>query len=1082
MMKKNTILKILSFVLVLTMVVAAVLLTGCGNKKEDPKASQEELDAAKAALAAAQAEIEKIQANLDKMSKDGSATADDLKKAQEELEAAKKALEELTAAAVTPEDVAAATALWNDDSEDAEFSKKAYEAKAKALRDSKKTPQYEAADADAVYAEVIGWEDTVLATAFKVDVIKAIFAEMEAKFEAIVKIADKYDAELAKLTPDADGGKLVLPEATDKATQLDELKRLHKLIVDSAEIAFNGATEKVAEPKKEAYDTLVAAYEVLKTLKAKDEAILAAAAAADKSIGANDPTYYVKANNDANEVIGKRFDAKEGDVVIAHTAEDEKDYRIVDILDAGYKYAKYFAPITLNDLASYKNYIEKKTRYEELDAASKEFTTLYTTLTNLQNFKTVDPIFADYTKIEDTDGKKVDTWLEKYGLLAKALIEYDPKTVSDADKAKYDEENLKTTAENAIKAANAAYIVNGVDTAKGNLLGGYARVLAVRNIVNTLKAVKEEYVDPAVKGSTQNLKDQIQTELVTDGVLYTHIDTLIDVYKRIADVQDAVNALTYTKKAEAINDLLGIQSWDKVNQIKAEVLTLIGIKEDVDDQTAELIATFARDVNKDDKEEDLAKLVVSTYTKLDPVTEEEVTVRRVWNKVTFVNSDKLTTIAAAVDAAFGAKLPAENEQNATILANYTEITKEFKAQLAYATTAFTNMKADFQAKYDEVKSVIYGEDHAVKAITLPNMKAIMWAKSEIDALEKGYDADFTNAAGAGKFVVEEYTDKDEKKQTIKYGEFRTELEKAVTGIYKLAANADAEAAAIRALIADNKLAEYTNLNQNPYATQAIEKFIAWCVKYLGVETTYKVKELNDKNEEVEVVKTYTAAEYFALVEKYFVEADEKGVNQGILNITIGDSAAYEFVSAQNLGYLKAVEIAAAAKYEAAKAEYAKLKMLPDFATKQNVQDVNRKFVNYVRTFYFDGENTDAVFAYYKDVVGSPIYGMTEKEYKNKKAEVQKVLDAERDDAKAARYASYIKGTGTTFEIAKDTFVNDLTAYATLAAFNAKYFAIEDAETEEARTTALKAFFAAYDYEFVAVSAGSFNAEDYPSAT
>lgn len=374
MMKKNTILKILSFVLVLTMVVAAVLLTGCGNKKEDPKASQAELDAAKAALEAAQAEIEKIQANIDKMTKDGSATADDLKKAQEELEAAQKALDEL-AKASTSEEVY--NALYGEDS-DKTLAK--YAAKVVELADAKRNIEYIvgygeddlALDADrknwnkvgddytkgtnyaafaatpvgAVEVKCLAWMASRLALATSTKVVDQVWADMEAAFAGIKKIVDKYDDELASLLPDANGGKLTLIKTDKDGNKVDQLADLNSyrnwIIKKSAKLKFNGATDEVAEPKKAEYDAIVDAY-------AKLELVYAANDYAEE--------YLVKTYGVTNDTPNGTKDTS----AIEYSHETDTDGKVVEAdKDKNEKLGKFFTDFVLYYEVTVKETVDGK--------------------------------------------------------------------------------------------------------------------------------------------------------------------------------------------------------------------------------------------------------------------------------------------------------------------------------------------------------------------------------------------------------------------------------------------------------------------------------------------------------------------------------------------------------------------------------------------------------------------------------------------------------------------------------------------------------------------------------------------------
>ncbi|MBE6529812.1 MAG: hypothetical protein E7680_04325 [Ruminococcaceae bacterium] len=88
-MKKNTILKVLSFVLLLTFVFSAVLLTGCG--KQEDAAKQTDLEATNEDLKAAKNEIAKLQTAIENL-QEASAASEALSQKVAALEAALEAV------------------------------------------------------------------------------------------------------------------------------------------------------------------------------------------------------------------------------------------------------------------------------------------------------------------------------------------------------------------------------------------------------------------------------------------------------------------------------------------------------------------------------------------------------------------------------------------------------------------------------------------------------------------------------------------------------------------------------------------------------------------------------------------------------------------------------------------------------------------------------------------------------------------------------------------------------------------------------------------------------------------------------
>lgn len=650
-MKKNTILKVLSFVLLLTFVLSAVLLTGCG--KQEDVAKQTDLEATNADLKSAKEEIAKLQTALNEL-KEASAASEALSQKVDALEAAleavsgdPEAIRELVADIATArEELAAAKeelqaavqeatdALNNLDeiyATDAELAAEIAALKEwvngellglmgdlddtdalaslqaqinnrlvksdwiaatavlfKGTEEPRSIQSFEAGivrpykdnESHALAYIAIQYEDEDVAEyeakanllekklyrAISIEDIDATFALRDAEFAKLVKIVDKFEAELRKWEPDRDEsgafiegtGKLGFPGV--EGDQLARLKYLHNLII--------ARNLPITEAQEERYQALLDAQARLRAIEREDNRIYARMV--DFNLGREDvvlykdetikrldgPLYLSKTDSNYTRhggadlrllLLNEVEELDESGKVRVYSIEEDYDYRVAPSFENAEKIIYY--AVGMEDLPGYQNYVTKQARYWELDAARIAFETKYRAdeLTFFMDYNLSSPLLSSYDGIEGTDGAWLDGWKAKYRLEDIRVVRVD--TIGwYKDGTAITEEVTKD-----FELENCFLIINLVDQRNGERLGGYKRVLAIRYFVQTLYDLNATYVEPNVYKdphediTTKNLVGQIKTEvdLGEKYVLWAHLPTLKDILNKQDIIRETIANLEF---------------------------------------------------------------------------------------------------------------------------------------------------------------------------------------------------------------------------------------------------------------------------------------------------------------------------------------------------------------------------------------------------------------------------------------------------------------------------------------------------------------------------------------------------------
>lgn len=1108
-MKKNTILKVLSFVLLLTFVFSAVLLTGCG--KQEDAAKQADLEATNADLKSAQDEITKLQTAIGKL-QEASATSEELsrkvaaletaveavsgdpeaiRQLVAEIEAASEALdaakEELGAAVqeaadalgalddiyATDEELAAAVAELKAEiaALDEIYATKAELADAianlqaqindrlvksdwiaatnvlfKGTEERRSIASFEAGivrvyllDANGKPTEerdsrAIPYEDEdiveyeakadllakKLLRAISVEDIDSTFDLRDAEFAKLVKILDKFDAELTSLEPDKDEngevipgtGKLYFPKAYqdnfygNNPEKVDQLARLDYLkdLIDERELFPTETEEEIAykEAQEARYDAIHEAQDRLAAAEEDDEDIYEHQE--ELGLGRGDTVYLKDETKENLDIIKGEYDEQ---------VAPQFDEELVD--------TTYYA-VDMEDLPGYVNYLNKLARYNALLDAKAEFSRKYPELTHFQDYNITDPMLEAYNGIETIDGAWLDDWKERWALedIRTIVVENDQGEVE---------------IEKDFELENCFIIVDSVDQAQSEgqqvtRLGGYARVLAIRYFVQTLKSLETTYVLPLVAKdehediTTKNLIGQIQTEvkLGANKVLWAHVPTLDDIFAKQDAIYEAIDNLKfelnvdftapisydYNPKANCKKNLLGL---DKLTNGEAILAAIRERVETLKDTMQDLI--------------DLGEALFETYY----VEGEWVVSLRDGNYIKI-------ELPATVKGYFTERnIYVDDEDTATNEENYNVMTEFFRFNIQpYLNAAYDNITEILKTIWKDVKDVVEREN-----IYLPDLNKLITAQAEVFKVMRDATVNEVN------FVLDDTTG-------YKFSEFFYRLFTKVVTVVELAQNAEKDAIEINEAI--ENLGTQFNLNKTAAVDRISEAVVDWSVAYLGVE----FPELDDEDHFAEAVMAYFAdiAVYFVdtkVEEKtltypvYIVALDEKGeisiiadyehpytrtiktvANDGILNVheynneTISSTEVYDFITGENFTALKAIQATRVARYKAAAKAWAEVDMTP-IANRADIDASFEAFTAYVQEYYtsirtFEDE-CDAIKAYY-GLVGEEQchYDNSQNKIVDKTAEqdlaekiaakmVEEATGSQGIKMKADRYASYI---------------------------------------------------------------------------
>ena len=760
-MKKHTILKVLSVVILLTFVLSAVLMSGCNGKlKEDVAATQTNLEAAKADIKSANDEIAKLQTELNslKTTVGNSATSAAL---NEQVEALQNQINDLKTRVAAAEAALATqtetnTALANKDS--------ALEAQISSLRtdlnalsesvDALSTAVAANAFADFVkatnlirqeyiedengdlvpnkysmyaFAEMVealdaeayfdGADDPAaiafgreidgyyvrLARAISEQDVYDIFAELTAYIDELPTFAERFDIELLRLegresVDDEINGIISLEKG-----QLDELTRLygHVETTDDQEARYQAIlAARQALEAAEAAARVVAFHAVEKELYTYDQET--------DTFTANEVLYKGEVKGNIDTIAGEYA----GIVGEYFTDEDKLAlYGVGPEALTGYQF-------NVDQDAEYARLVKAKLELDKID------------LDTLPGISSC-PLYTLKGGI-DADVAKIDTWATTW-------------------KIEKDSENYKLIVTASFHGRSDK---EGYEDYAGLT---YDFIKAVETYATTMDGLYTEHVlGYTPKGDqTGNLAEEIRKEIETG----------------------AANVL-YKRIAVEIDNL-----FDKANDLNTAIMGVAGYDEDLDKNFINMIgATSAEDQAKI-----TAILQRCNYLKGVKADIDEVNYAAAARigKVTFDDGENIrTTWAAQIEAIFDVDAlrywDAEDETKTPIAGvnytNYQDMVDEFYGNLEILQAEYDELTEKVQAVYDAVRDIVKAEDEAVK--TLANLQKVLWADKKVSALE---------GVNTPNFVL---NDTDEPDGTITFQKFRGMLTARVLQLVALAENAE----------------------------------------------------------------------------------------------------------------------------------------------------------------------------------------------------------------------------------------------------------------------------------------------------
>lgn len=821
-MKKNTILKVLSVVILLTFVLSAVLLTGCNDKlkedvakaQTDVAAAQTDINDAKSTLATLQSELATLKSTVEK-----SATLTALSEKADYLQGQIDALEE-TIADLQTRIADAETALATQATTNTALQNKdaALEAQINGLRTDLNTvtasvealanrvdelaascfADFEAAtDVLAAYieneeGELVWNEHSYFAFMEKVEEldfsdyfpgdyeeyefkcqalsirliratsvaqVEAIFAELEAYQSSIPTIAERFETELLKLE-----GR----ESTED--EINGIISLAKGQLDDLDLLYNMLNGEVTEEQQVRFDNIQAARATLEA--AEEDAVATANNAVEAGLFTYDDETETFA---AVEVLYKPEVEQAIETIAQDYAEIVEEYFTDEEMLALYG-------VGPEVLTGYQLNADQVDAFAHLTAAKEALDKI-----DLVTLPTVNanPLYSDKAGI-DADIATIDEWAETWE------IEKDSENyqlIVTASLTEREEEGYAQLTYTFIKDAET--YANAMDALYTKHVLGYV----------------------AVGDQTGNMAEELAKEIEkgAENVLYRRIAVELN---NLLDKADALNdAIKGVKGFNAQLDnnfaaMLGVttqKDQEKVGQIVDRITYLGKVKESINEINAELAAKIEKD-----EEGNITNVTVTFDDGANIKTEWAAAIEEIFDVDTlrYWNAEDET------------KTPVEG----TNYENYKDMVEEFKANLKVLEDEYNALTAKVQAVYDEVKYIVKADDDAVK--TLTNLQKILWANKKVSALE---------GVNTPNFVL---IDEEEEGGTITFQRFRGMLTARVLQLVALAENADNEAL-------NTSIAALDTFNMN--RTDEYRGVLAEVVYWIESNLNYNIDEFFGEN-------------------------------------------------------------------------------------------------------------------------------------------------------------------------------------------------------------------------------------------
>lgn len=781
-MKKNTILKVLSFVLLLTFVLSAVLLTGCNDKlKDDVAKAQTDVAAAQADINTAKETIATLQSELNslKSAVESSATSTALGEAVDDLQGKITALEEaITDLQGKVEAAEAALTAQAQTNTDLANKDTALQAQITALRTelgnlttkvnniATAVDNLVAADGFAdykaatklLYSEYVTDENgEPVLNEYSIYAFKKLIDDFNADeyFDGVTdeayiehqKTIDGYALRLARSTSE-DDVRAIFGELRGYLTSLptfaerfeaellklegresvdDEINGIISLEENQLKTLNNLYNHVEATQEQQArYDNILAAR---KALEDAEEAALGVASHAvelelftynqeTRAFAAVDVLYKGEVKEDI-DTIGGEYD---GIVAKYFTNEDMVALYGVD--------ATVLTGYSLN-----KGQSEEYTRLNNAKEALDKI--------DLVTLPTINacPLFSDKAGI-DTDIATIDGWATEWKL-EKDSENY--QLIVTASLTEREEEGYAQLTYTFIKGAET--YANAMDALYTKHVLGYV----------------------AVGDQTGNMAEELAKEIEkgAENVLYRRIAKELN---NLLDKADALN--NAIQKVEGFNAqldnnfaaMLGVttqKDQEKVGQIVKRIEYLGKVKESINEINAELAAKIEKD-----EEGNITNVTVTFDDGANIKTEWAAAIEEIFN----VDALRYWTYNDSQE---------KEIVEGTNYENYKDMVEKFKANLKVLEDEYNALTAKVQAVYDEVKYIVKADDDAVKSLV--NLQKILWANKKVSALE---------GVNTPNFVL---IDGEEESGTITFQRFRGMLTARVLQLVALAENADSEA-------------------------------------------------------------------------------------------------------------------------------------------------------------------------------------------------------------------------------------------------------------------------------------------------
>ena len=886
-MKKNTILKVLSFVILLTFVLSAVLLSGChGQIKEDIAKAQEDLGAAQTAIQTANSKIEQLQSDLNAL-RDASATKADLntqiEALQNQINQTKSAITSLQTALAEQKTelegkiAAEETARIKGDKELSD-SIGALSRDVTALTTTVNTMSGQIRTLQEQVADILAadsFADYVTATEI---LATEYFAELSEEIRTAMPVDGLvfvYHGEIVEFKWNEDSDEDVpnplsywaFEDLSQSLAEEDYYADDYAEYVDYCNyLYFKLARAVSAQDIRDIFDALIAKQNSIPTLAESFEAELLRLEGRET------------AEDEINGVLD--FDEDQLDKLdelyeLVPEVTDEQNNRYwaikeakADLLNAEAE-AKEIAHDATEEYVAWDMLQEQEInlpaifKYEDEELVSIDV--LYIPEVEAR----IVMVNGQYDELTDEYFNEEDELVALYGVTADDLTGY---SMAKAQATLYAylqdaKEALDTIVLTTIPGISACPLYSDLAPIDADiaLINAWAAQWEIEDeedvpnnyqlIVDASMATKAQ-TNAAYEGVTYAFIKAVRLYAFTmDGIYQAHVvgyvkvgDQTGNLAEQLAiEIETGAQNVRYVRAIKNTED----QKYELDTMIKAidalidAVTEVDGFNADIDNNVRAMLGLL----DNDTMEEALAIAARVYYLRNVKASIDEVNaelVAKLEDGITFADGENIMTgWAERIETIFDVDdlryWDEEDEEKTPIegvyYTNYLDMTEDFRNNLAELQTRYDDLKKEVQKIYDEVKEIVKADDDAVK--TLTNLQKILWANKKVSALE---------GVTTPSFVL---NDADEPNGTITFQEFRGMLTARVLQLVALAENADAETVDTQNfnnVPLNNAIATLTdyNLNKTEAYKDVLIAVVGWIDQYLNIDVT----EVNEEGEYV----------------------------------------------------------------------------------------------------------------------------------------------------------------------------------------------------------------------------------------